>query len=133
MANLRDNKKRVQLEIKKEESLNSLRNVVKIGKLTNKLQNKKIKKKMFNKAKKTLERPLKKIKSLGFKTVSITKEIIEDVITDVYEVPFKEFGITVERIGFKLLNHVAEFDNTEIYNREMRDERRHELRNNLRN
>ena len=88
---------------------------------------------MFNKAKKTLERPLKKIKSLGFKTVSITKEIIEDVITDVYEVPFKEFGITVERIGFKLLNHVAEFDNTEIYNREMRDERRHELRNNLRN
>ena len=133
MANLRDNKKRVQLEIKKEESLNSLRNVVKIGKLTNKLQNKKIKKKMFNKAKKTLERPLKKIKSLGFKTVSITKEIIEDVITDVYEVPFREFGITGERIGFKLLNHVAGFDNTEIYNREMRHERRHELRNNLTN
>ena len=133
MANLRDNKKRVQLEIKKEESLNSLRNVVKIGKLTIKLQNKKIKKKMFNKAKKTLERPLKKIKSLGFKTVSITKEIIEDVITDVYEVPFREFGITREQIAFKLLNHVAGFDNTEICNREMRDERRHELRNNLTN
>ena len=67
MANLRDNKKRVQLEIKKEESLNSLRNVVKIGKLTNKLQNKKIKKKMFNKAKKTLERPLKKLNHLVLK------------------------------------------------------------------
>ena len=103
MANLRDNKKkRVQLEVKRRRILNSLRNVIKIGKLTNKLRNKKIKKKMFNKAKKTLERSLKKIKSLGFKTVSITKEIIEDVITDVYEVPFKEFGITGERIGFRL-------------------------------
>ena len=67
MANLRDNKKRVQLEIKKEESLNSLRNVVKIGKLTNKLQNKKIKKKMFNKAKQTLERHLKKLNRLVLK------------------------------------------------------------------
>ena len=67
MANLRDNKKRVQLEIKKEESLNSLRNVVKIGKLTNKLENKKIKKKMFNKAKKTLERHLKKLNRLVLK------------------------------------------------------------------
>ena len=51
MANLRDNKKRVQLEIKKEESLNSLRNVVKIGKLTNKLQNKKSKRKCLIKQK----------------------------------------------------------------------------------
>ena len=74
MANLRDNKKkRVQLEVKKRRILNSLRNVIKIGKLTNKLRNKKIKMKIFNKAKKTLERRLKKIKSLGFKTELITK------------------------------------------------------------
>ena len=74
MANLRDNKKkRVQLEVKRRRILNSLRNVIKIGKLTNKLRNKKIKMKIFNKAKKTLERRLKKIKSLGFKTELITK------------------------------------------------------------
>ena len=38
-----------------------------------------------------------------------------------------------ERIAFKLLNNVAEFDNTEIYNRDMRDERRQEVRNNSTN
>ena len=48
--------------------------------------------KLLNKAKKTLEKRLKNIRLLGFKTEFITKEIIEDVITDVYEVPFKEFG-----------------------------------------
>ena len=78
---------------------------------------------------------LKKIRLHGFKTDSILRQIIEDVITDVYEIPFKEFGKTGERkrIAFKLLNHTAEFDNTEIHNREMRDDRRQEFRNNLRN
>ena len=54
-------------------------------------------------------------------------------LLDVYEVLFKEFGIIGQRIAFKLLNHVAEFHKTEIYNCEMRDERRHEFRNNLTN
>ena len=37
---------------------------------------------------------LKKIRSHGFKTDSILRQIIKDVITDVYEIPFKEFGKT---------------------------------------
>ena len=89
--------------------------------------------KLLNKAKKSLEKRFKNIILLAFKTELITKEIIEDVITDVYEVPFKEFEKNGERIAFKLLNHVAEFDNTEIYNRDMRDERRQEVRNNSTN
>lgn len=47
--------------------------------------------KLLNKAKKSLEKRFKNIRLLGFKTELITKEMIEDVITDVYEVPFKEF------------------------------------------
>ena len=70
---------------------------------------------------------------LGFKGNSILQHIIEDVIEDVYQIPFKEFGKTREQISFKLLRHIAEFDNAEIYNREMRDEKRQELRNNLTN
>ena len=72
-------------------------------------------------------------RSLGFKTDSILRQIIEDVFTDVYEIPFNEFGKTRERIAFKLLQYIAEFDNTEIHNCEIRDDRRQELRNNLRN
>ena len=60
----------------------------------------------------------------------IAKESIEVSITDVYKVPSKEFGKNGERIAFKLSNHVAESDNTEIYNCDMRDETRQELRNN---
>ena len=63
---------------------------------------------------------LKKIRSQDFKTDSILRQIIEDVITDVYEIPFKEFGKTGERIAFKLLHHIAELDNTAIHNREMK-------------
>ena len=83
---------------------------------------------MLSKAKKVTEK-----RSLGFKTDSILRQIIEDVITDVYELPFNESGKTGERIAFKLLHHIAEFDNTEIHNREIRNDRRQELRNNLRN
>ena len=68
---------------------------------------------MLSKAKKTTEKRLKRIGSLGFKTGSILKKIIEDVMEDVYEIPFKEFGKTGERIAFEILHHIAEFDNHE--------------------
>ena len=51
------------------------------------------------------------------------------MVEDVYGIPFKEFGKTGEQTAFKLLHHIAEFDNTEMYNRKMRDERRQRLRN----
>ena len=53
---------------------------------------------MLSKAKKATEKRFKKIRLHGFKTDSILRQIIEDVITDVYEIPFKEFGKTRERI-----------------------------------
>ena len=55
--------------------------------------------------------------------------MVEDVIEDVYGISFKEFRKTGEQTAFKLLHHIAEFDNTEMYNRKMRDERRQRLRN----
>ena len=128
MANARNNKKTGNATIrnqKQNQRKKALRNVIKISKTINKLKNEKIKKKLLSKA--------KKARSLGFKTDSILRQIIEDVITDVYELPFNESGKTGERIAFKLLHHIAEFDNTEIHNREIRNDRRQELRNNLRN
>ena len=128
MANARNNKKAGNATIrnqKQNQRKKALRNVIKISKTINKLKNEKIKKKLLSKA--------KKARSLGFKTDSILRQIIEDVITDVYELPFNESGKTGERIAFKLLHHIAEFDNTEIHNREIRNDRRQELRNNLRN
>ena len=128
MANARNNKKAGNATIrnqKQNQRKKALRNVIKISKTINKLKNEKIKKKLLSKA--------KKARSLGFKTDSMLRQIIEDVITDVYELPFNESGKTGERIAFKLLHHIAEFDNTEIHNREIRDDRRQELRNNLRN
>ena len=88
---------------------------------------------MLSKAKKATKKRFKKIRLHGFKTDSILRQIIEDVITDVYEIPFNEFGKTGERIAFELLHHIAEFDITEIHIREIRDNGRQELRNNLRN
>ena len=128
MANARKNKKTGNATIrnqKQNQRKKALRNVIKISKTINKLKNEKIKKKLLSKA--------KKARSLGFKTDSMLRQIIEDVITDVYELPFNESGKTGERIAFKLLHHIAEFDNTEIHNREIRNDRRQELRNNLRN
>ena len=128
MANARNNKKTGNATIinhKQNQRKKALRNVIKISKTINKLKNEKIKKKLLSKA--------KKARSLGFKTDSMLRQIIEDVITDVYELPFNESGKTGERIAFKLLHHIAEFDNTEIHNREIRNDRRQELRNNLRN
>ena len=128
MANARNNKKTGNATIRNQkhnQRKKALRNVIKISKTINKLKNEKIKKKLLSKA--------KKARSLGFKTDSMLRQIIEDVITDVYELPFNESGKTGERIAFKLLHHIAEFDNTEIHNREIRDDRRQELRNNLRN
>ena len=128
MANARNNKKTGNATIrnqKQNQRKKALRNVIKISKTINKLKNEKIKKKLLSKA--------KKARSLGFKTDSILRQIIEDVITDVYELPFNESGKTGERIAFKLLHHIAEFDNTEIHNREIKNDRRQELRNNLRN
>ena len=128
MANARNNKKTGNATIrnqKQNQRKKALRNVIKISKTINKLKNEKIKKKLLSKA--------KKARSLGFKTDSMLPQIIEDVITDVYELPFNESGKTGERIAFKLLHHIAEFDNTEIHNREIRNDRRQELRNNLRN
>ena len=128
MANARNNKKTGNATIrnqKQNQRKKALRNVIKISKTINKLKNEKIKKKLLSKA--------KKARSLGFKTDSILQQIIEDVITDVYELPFNESGKAGERIAFKLLHHIAEFDNTEIHNREIRNDRRQELRNNLRN
>ena len=128
MTNARNNKKLGNATIrnqKQNKRKKGLRNVIKISKTINKLKNEKIKKKLLSKA--------KKARSLGFKTDSILRQIIEDVITDVYEIPFNEFGKTGERIAFELLHHIAQFDNTEIHIREIRDNRRQELRNNLRN
>ena len=128
MANARNNKKTGNATIrnqKQNQRKKALRNVIKISKTINKLKNEKIKKKLLSKA--------KKARSLGFITDSMLRQIIEDVITDVYELPFNESGKTGERIAFKLLHHIAEFDNTEIHNREIRNDRRQELRNNLRN
>ena len=128
MANARNNKKTGNATIrnqKQNQRKKALRNVIKISKTINKLKNEKIKKKLLSKA--------KKARSLGFKTDSMLRQIIEDVIPDVYELPFNESGKTGERIAFKLLHHIAEFDNTEIHNREIRNDRRQELRNNLRN
>ena len=128
MANARNNKKAGNATIrnqKQNQRKKALRNVIKISKTINKLKNEKIKKKLLSKA--------KKARSLGFKTDSMLRQIIEDVITDVYELPFNESGKTGERIAFKLLHHIAEFDNTEIHNREIRNDRRQELRSNLRN
>ena len=106
------------------------RNVIKKGRTTQKLSNTKIKKKLLNKAKKPTEKRIKKIKLLGFKTDSILKQIIEDVIEDGYEILFKEFGKTGERIAFNILNDIAEFNNITIYRQEIRDERRQRLKNN---
>ena len=106
------------------------RNVIKKGHTTEKLSSTKIKKKLLNKAKKPTEKRIKKIKLLGFKTDSILKQIIEDVIEDGYEILFKEFGKTGERIAFNILNDIAEFNNITIYRQEIRDERRQRLRNN---
>ena len=128
MTNARNNKKLGNATIrnqKQNKRKKGLRNVIKISKTINKLKNEKIKKKLLSKA--------KKARSLGFKTDSILRQIIEDVITDVYEILFNEFGKTGERIAFELLHHIAQFDNTEIHIREIRDNRRQELRNNLRN
>ena len=106
------------------------KNVIKKSRTTEKLSNTKIKKKLLNKAKKPTEKRIKINKLLGFKTDSILKQIIEDVIEDGYEILFKEFGKTGERIAFNILNHMAEFDNITIYRQEIRDERRQRLRNN---
>ena len=136
MTNARNNKKLGNATIrnqKQNERKKGLRNVIKISKTINKLKNEKIKKKLLSKAKKAAEKRLEKIRSLGLKTDSILRQIIEDVITDVYEILFNEFGKTGERIAFELLHHITQFDNTEIHIREIRDNRRQELRNNLRN
>ena len=136
MTNARNNKKLGNATIrnqKQNKRKKGLRNVIKISKTINKLKNEKIKKKLLSKAKKATEKRLEKIRSLGLKTDSILRQIIEDVITDVYEIPLNESGKTGERIAFELLHHIAEFDNTEIHIREIRDNRRQELRNNLRN
>ena len=71
-----------------------LRNVIKRSKTINKLNNAKVRKKLLSKAKKITKKRLTKTRSLGFKTDSILKQIIEDVIEDVYLIPFKEFGKT---------------------------------------
>ena len=58
---------------------------------------------------------MKKIRSHGFKTDSILRQIIEDVITDVYEIPFIEFGKTGQWIAFKwtgITNQQAEMINS---------------------
>ena len=90
-----------------------LRNVIKRSKTISKLNNAKVRKKLLSKAKKITKKRLTKTRSLGFKTDSILKQIIEDVIEDVYVIPFKEFGKTAQRIAFKILNHIAEFGNHE--------------------
>ena len=90
-----------------------LRNVIKRSKTINKLNNTKIKKNI-KQNKRNYRKKIYKIRSLGFKTDSILKEIIEDVIEDVYE----EFGKTGERIAFKILHHIAEFDNHKERRRE---------------
>ena len=116
MANSKSSKKTNNVTIRKQkqnECKEMLRNVIKRSKTKSKLNNAKISKKLLSKAKKTTEKRLKKIRSLGFKTDSISKKIIEDVIEGVYEIPCKEFGQTGERIAFKILHHIAEFGNRE--------------------
>ena len=79
MANAKSNKKlgnATSRNQKQNERKKALRNVAEISKTINKLKNEKIKKKLLSKA--------KKARSLGFKTDSILRQIIEDVITDVY-------------------------------------------------
>ena len=134
MTNLRNIKKANNLGLRakkqNERKKKLFKNVIKRSRTIEKLSNTKIKKKLLNKSKKTTEKRIKKIRSLGFKTDSILKQIIEDVIEDGYEILFKEFGKTGERIAFNILNHMAEFDNITIYRQEIRDERRQRLRNN---
>ena len=93
MANLRNIKKasNLGLRAKKQNQRKKklFKNVIKRSRTIEKLSNTKIKKKLLNKAKKTTEKRIKKIRSLGFKTDSILKQIIEDVIEAVYEIPFK--------------------------------------------
>ena len=93
MANLRNIKKASNLGLRakkqNERKKKLFKNVIKRSQTIEKLSNTKIKKKLLNKAKKTTEKRIKKIRSLGFKTDSILKQIIEDVIEDVYEIPFK--------------------------------------------
>ena len=93
MANLRNIKKASNLGLRakkqNERKKKLFKNVIKRSRTIEKLSNTKIKKKLLNKAKKTTEKRIKKIRSLGFKTDSILKQITEDVIEDVYEIPFK--------------------------------------------
>ena len=93
MANLRNIKKASNLGLtakkQNERKKKLFKNVIKRSRTIEKLSNTKIKKKLLNKAKKTTEKRIKKIRSLGFKTDSILKQIIEDVIEAVYEIPFK--------------------------------------------
>ena len=98
MTNLRNIKKANNLGLRakkqNERKKKLFKNVIKRSRTIEKLSNTKIKKKLLNKAKKTTEKRIKKIRSLGFKTDSILKQIIEDVIEDGYEILFKEFGKT---------------------------------------
>ena len=93
MANLKNIKKANNLGLRakkqNERKKKLFKNVIKRSRTIEKLSNTKIKKKLLNKAKKTTEKRIKKIRSLGFKTDSILKQIIEDVIEAVYEIPFK--------------------------------------------
>ena len=93
MANLRNIKKASNLGLRakkqNERKKKLFKNVIKRSRTIEKLSNTKIKKKLLNKAKKTTEKRIKKIRSLGFKTDSILKQIIEDVIEAAYEIPFK--------------------------------------------
>ena len=93
MANLRNIKKASNLGLRakkqNERKKKLFKNVIKRSRTIEKLSNTKIKKKLLNKAKKTTEKRIKKIRSLGFKTDSILKQITEDVIEDVYEIQFK--------------------------------------------
>ena len=93
MANLRNIKKASNLGLRakkqNERKKKLFKNVIKRSRTIEKLSNTKIKKKLLNKAKKTTEKRIKKIRSLGFKTDSVLKQIIEDVIEAVYEIPFK--------------------------------------------
>ena len=93
MANLRNIKKASNLGLRakkqNERKKKLFKNVIKRSRTIEKLSNTKIKKKLLNKAKKTTEKRIKKIRSLGFKTDSILKQIIEDIIEAVYEIPFK--------------------------------------------
>ena len=98
MTNLRNIKKANNLGLRakkqNERKKKLFKNVIKRSRTIEKLSNTKIKKKLLNKSKKTTEKRIKKIRSLGFKTDSILKQIIEDVIEDGYEILFKEFGKT---------------------------------------